>query len=517
MICNLPDLLLPFRRPQSSTSANRHTQRSSSKNPRSLRLISTLATALSLTMTMSASATWSIVMVNKKTKEVAIGSATCLTMFDLQKGASVVVPGLGVGAAQSYVDTTGENRLTIWLGLQRDKSPAEILQELADQDPGHETRQYGIVDTQGRAITFTGNQDGQWAGGLVGEIDDIVYAIQGNVLTGEPVILMAQDAVRNTPGGLAEKLMAGMEAARDMGGDGRCSCSPRDPEGCGSPPPDFRKSAHIGYMVVSRIGDEIGLCNRSTGCAAGDYYMNFNFAFMTNQDPDPVDLLRDAFEAWKLDMIGVPDAIQSTATFDQNELPANGDSSTTLRIKLLDLNGDPVTIPIDSVTVKNTEETKGITTIGDVVDLGDGQYAVEITSRRVEGTARFEVTVDDGVRPVTLMPPPELPIVRPTTGFVLGDPVPGLAGEENELCITGGTPGETVRVGWGFQIGFTPSACGPILLETPRFAGKAAVDADGKACISGFVPPNASTHTLHLQAVQFPSCERSNVITWQIP
>jgi len=517
MICNLPDLLLPFRRHQSSTSGIRHTKRSSSRNRQSLLRVSTLAGAVSLAITMQASATWSIVMVNKRTKEVAIGSATCLTMFDLQKGASVVVPGFGAGAAQSFVDTTGQNRLTIWLGLQRDKSPAEILQELADQDPGHETRQYGIVDTQGRAITFTGNQDGQWAGGLVGEIGDIVYAIQGNVLTGEPVVLNAEQAVLNTPGGLAEKLMAGMEAARDMGGDGRCSCSPRDPEGCGSPPPDFRKSAHIGYMVVARIGDELGLCNRSTGCASGDYYMNFNFAFMTNQAPDPVDLLREAFEAWKLDLIGVPDAIQSTAAFDQNELPANGNSSTTLHLKLLDLNGEPITTPIDSVTVQNTQETKGSTTIGDVVDLGDGEYSVEVTSRRIEGTARFEVTVDDGVRPVILMPLPELAIVRPSTGFVLGDPVPGLAGEENELCITGGTPGETVRVGWGFQFGFMHTACGPILLEIPRLAGKATVDSDGNACISGFVPKNASTHTLHLQAVQLPSCERSNVVTWDIP
>lgn len=476
-----------------------------------------LASLTALSFAIPAFATWSIVMVNTRTKEVAIGSATCLTMFDLQKGASVVVPGLGVGAAQSAVDTTGENRLTIFLGLLRDEDPADILIDLEKQDSSFQFRQYGIVDTQGRAITFTGSQDGQWAGGVTGQIGDVVYAIQGNVLTGEPVVLMAEQAVINTPGSMAEKLMAGMEAARSMGGDGRCSCSPQDPTKCGSPPPDFTKAAHIGYMVASRIGDSIGTCNRQTGCASGDYYMNFNFAFQNSQDPDPVFQLRAAFDQWKLDMVGITDAVESQVSWDKNDIPADGQSKTTLTITLLDINGDPITIPVNTLTITPSPETDGFAVIGDPVDLGNGQYSVEITSRKIEGLAKFEVTVDDGIRPVILMPQPEIAITRPKTGFVLGDPIPGMAGENNQLCITGGTPGEAVSFIAGFDLGLHGSACGPILIAVPMIAGRATVDADGNACVSGFVPANLSGKTLHFQAVQSPSCQKSNVVNWIIP
>ena len=67
-------------------------------------------------------------------------------------------------------------------------------------------------------------------------IGDIVYAVQGNVLTGPAVITAAEQAIRTTPGDLAEKLMAAMEASRFFGGDGRCSCNGNSPTQCGAPP-----------------------------------------------------------------------------------------------------------------------------------------------------------------------------------------------------------------------------------------------------------------------------------------
>ncbi|MEC7724043.1 MAG: hypothetical protein VYD05_00920, partial [Planctomycetota bacterium] len=51
----------------------------------------------------NALATWSIVVVNVVTGEVAVGIATCLTGFDLRPNTVVVVPGRGVAAAQSFV------------------------------------------------------------------------------------------------------------------------------------------------------------------------------------------------------------------------------------------------------------------------------------------------------------------------------------------------------------------------------------------------------------------------------
>src|SRR5436190_23029008 len=106
-------------------------------------------------LTVAARATWSIIIVDTRTHEIAIGSATCLTNFDLARALPVVRVGLGAAAAQSAVDTTGRNRRLIWDQFALGTPPDQILQMLDHVDTLHETRQYGIVDTQGRATTFT--------------------------------------------------------------------------------------------------------------------------------------------------------------------------------------------------------------------------------------------------------------------------------------------------------------------------------------------------------------------------
>ncbi|MFG0285307.1 MAG: DUF1028 domain-containing protein [Phycisphaerales bacterium JB039] len=204
-----------------------------------------------------AAATWSILLVDTRTGEIALGSATCLTGFDLQANTPVLLTGVGGCTAQSFVDSSGQNRAYIRDQIALGVDPDEILDLLAVFDSGHQTRQYGFVDVQGRAATFSGTGASQWKGGQIGSVGDIVYAIQGNILTGEPVVTEAVRAVIDTPGDLAEKMMAAMEAARRMGGDGRCSCS-GSPTSCGSPPASFEKSAHIAYMLIARTGDMDG-------------------------------------------------------------------------------------------------------------------------------------------------------------------------------------------------------------------------------------------------------------------
>ena len=44
------------------------------------------------------SATWSIILINVRTGEIAIGSATCVAGFDLQSLLPIVMPGVGAGA-----------------------------------------------------------------------------------------------------------------------------------------------------------------------------------------------------------------------------------------------------------------------------------------------------------------------------------------------------------------------------------------------------------------------------------
>ncbi|MEQ9095836.1 MAG: DUF1028 domain-containing protein [Phycisphaerales bacterium] len=222
-----------------------------------------LAAAALLACAGSAHATWSILLVDTRTGEIALGSATCLTGFDLRANTPVIITGVGAATAQSFVDSTGRNRVRIRDGLALGLTPAEILADLSTFDPGHQTRQYGIVDITGGTGTFSGTGAGAWAGGLTGELtgmdDGIFYAVQGNLLTGPAVVDDAVQAIISTPGDLAEKLMAGMEAAQAVGGDARCSCPPL-PIPCGTPPVGFLKSADIGYMMIARTGD-VDACN----------------------------------------------------------------------------------------------------------------------------------------------------------------------------------------------------------------------------------------------------------------
>jgi hypothetical protein len=205
-----------------------------------------------------ASATWSIIIIDTRTREVSLGSATCLTNFDLQAGTPILLVGIGGGTAQSYVDASGQNRVVVRDQIQAGTDPEEILAILEAFDTGHQTRQYGLADVLGRAATFSGTGAGAWAGGQTGTLGDLVYAVQGNVLTGEPVVTAAVQAIIDTPGDVPAKMMAAMEAARVMGGDGRCSCNGGAPDSCGAPPPDFEKTAHIAYMLTARIGDRDG-------------------------------------------------------------------------------------------------------------------------------------------------------------------------------------------------------------------------------------------------------------------
>ncbi|MCY2955954.1 MAG: DUF1028 domain-containing protein [Planctomycetota bacterium] len=373
-----------------------------------LRLLVVLFVTALLTGTLNA--TWSIILINTRTGEIAIGSATCLAGFDLQNAASLVLVGRGAAAAQSFVDDTGLNRMLIFANLQAGTDPAQILTLLAAQDVAHQTRQYGIVDVQGRRIGFTGNQAGPWAGHLTGQVGTIVYAIQGNVLTGQAVCTAAETAVRNATGDMLAKLMAGMEAARSMGGDGRCSCSAGNPPGCGAPPATFTKSAHIGYMLVARPGDIDGTCDGVAGCANGRYYFNTNIAGQTSTTPDPVYQLRTAYLNFRLQQTLRPDHFMSQCSLEPPTLLADGSTRAELRIVLNDWRGSHIPFGGASVVVTPVAGNSAQVAIGSVVDHGDGSYTVPIGPSTTLGFAKLRVVVNDGQGPVQIGPMPEITV-----------------------------------------------------------------------------------------------------------
>src|SRR6478609_2064898 len=99
----------------------------------------------------SAFATWSVIAVDRSTGRVVIASATCVDRDDefLKGVQAVVVPGKGVAACQAAVDNTHQNQLLVFEELQKGTDPKTIV-DMLSKDPAFQTRQFGILDLQGR-------------------------------------------------------------------------------------------------------------------------------------------------------------------------------------------------------------------------------------------------------------------------------------------------------------------------------------------------------------------------------
>jgi uncharacterized Ntn-hydrolase superfamily protein len=331
-----------------------------------------------------------------------------------------MVVGKGAGQAQAWFDMTGKYRKKIANGLLKGLTAEEIMDVLIDTDPQIASHQYGIVDLQGGAATYTGSKTGSWASGLIGQWGPMAYAIQGNVLAGEDVLIHAELALIQTRGDLGQKLMAAMQAAKYYGGDGRCSCHETDPTGCGTPPvknqesDPYWKSAHVGYMVLSRIGDTDGTFSSSTGFACGSYYMDLK---ADTSSVDPVDTLQVLFDEFRASKAGFPDHLLSQKTVHPKTIRADGHSKAKLFITLMDINNHRIHHGDAPISVIHDAMSAGATQIGPVIDHGDGTYSVTLTSTLNAGTDIFRIELDYGMTPdggkVTLYPFPTLEVKAP--------------------------------------------------------------------------------------------------------
>src|SRR4051812_16790865 len=120
-----------------------------------------LSALLSVLLPSTALATWSVIAVDMSTGRVVIASATCVNRDDafLMGIQAVVVPGKGVAACQAGVDNTHTNQMLVYNELQKGTSPEKII-ELLSVDPAFQSRQFGIVDLQGRSAGHSGLTNG---------------------------------------------------------------------------------------------------------------------------------------------------------------------------------------------------------------------------------------------------------------------------------------------------------------------------------------------------------------------
>ncbi len=373
------------------------------------RRVAATAVALLAGFGPDAFGTWSIVLADSATGEVAVGAATCWDGQWLQAMQPVVRVGRGAANAQATWDQFGLDRRLIWQDLGLGIDPATTLSLTASIDPIFESRQFGIVDLEGRAVSHTGSTiQNSWKGGIAGTKGTLAYAIQGNLLAGDFVVQSALYAVLNTEGDVATKLMSGMLVARMAGGDGRCSCNLYTPDACGAPPPSFTKAAHVGFMIVARVGDEEGTCF-PLGCATGKYFLDFDVGGQQGANEDPVFQLLKQYIDWQGKRKGKPDHLTSTV----GVLPAALATGATGRlvIRLRDSNGVPITHGGHKVTVTR-EVGDDLLTIGNAIDLQDGSYEVPLVAGGKPGCANVRVTVEVGAEKVTLYPFTEVPVAH---------------------------------------------------------------------------------------------------------
>jgi uncharacterized Ntn-hydrolase superfamily protein len=123
---------------------------------------------------------------------------------------------VGAVATQAFVNPTyGPDGLRL---LDAGAPPEAIVSIFTQRDEGHPSRQFHLIDAQGRNAAFTGANCVDWAGHLVAD----GVSVAGNMLEGAQVVaetLLAYQASMDKP--LAERLLIAMQAGEDAGGDKR--------------------------------------------------------------------------------------------------------------------------------------------------------------------------------------------------------------------------------------------------------------------------------------------------------
>ncbi len=137
----------------------------------------------------------------------------------LAVGSAVPAAVAQVGAIATQADANVAYKGQALAHLDDGATAPVALQRLLEDDEGRDHRQVGIVDLDGNAATHTGSACLDWAGGVTGD----GFAIQGNILAGEEVVLAMQAAwdTSDDDAPLARRLLAALTAGDDAGGDSR--------------------------------------------------------------------------------------------------------------------------------------------------------------------------------------------------------------------------------------------------------------------------------------------------------
>lgn len=155
--------------------------------------------------------TYSIVARDPKTGEM--GVAVQSHWFSVGSIVSWGEAGVGVIATQSFVNPSfGQRGLEM---LKQGMTAQEVVDLLIASDEGRDFRQLAIVDAKGNSAAYTGSKCIPEAGHIVGDN----YCVEANLMLSNLVWSEMSKAFESSDGPLAERLVAALEAAQNVGGD----------------------------------------------------------------------------------------------------------------------------------------------------------------------------------------------------------------------------------------------------------------------------------------------------------
>jgi uncharacterized Ntn-hydrolase superfamily protein len=194
-----------------------------------------LAGLLTPCLPAPAAATWSIIVLDRKTGFVGVGAASCVS--DVH-GILAMFPGTGALVAQAMVHPPAMREAMNL--LRAGVSPDSVLRVITSSavDSAARERQYGMATFAGGQIQYTGSSLREYRGER--SADGVL--VQGGLLTGAAVLDRALEAIqqaRNRGQPLEEVIMAGLKAGADAGGDSRCGA----------------RRASAAFIAVAKPGD----------------------------------------------------------------------------------------------------------------------------------------------------------------------------------------------------------------------------------------------------------------------
>ncbi|BBH53140.1 DUF1028 domain-containing protein [Fluviispira sanaruensis] len=210
---------------------------------------------ITLSCATNANATFSIIAIDKETKEFGSAFASCIELNKKESNSDsinknlnsfidnqlvVYVPGKGIMNLQGAVENVHLlNKKAKELINNDAKNAAEVINELIQYEKENQIATENLWDSrQFLALTFdpmeniafkevyTGKNTSNISKGMTKETPDgrFIYVMAGNILTGEDVINALSTGFEERTGNLSDKLIGALQNVRDLNniGDSRC-------------------------------------------------------------------------------------------------------------------------------------------------------------------------------------------------------------------------------------------------------------------------------------------------------